>query len=98
MSRPMTRVVHVEHVECSVEDNVAGFLADRKPIGTLNKMSKSDQRLYSKYTYIPSAFSESVLITRSLSASLHLLIALAELEFTTDTTYSAISFFCPLSS
>src|ERR1700761_138801 len=50
------------------------------------------------FPYIPSALSVSASMTRVLSLSLHLFIAILGDKLTTFRTYSAISAFCPLSS
>src|SRR5712675_3449128 len=63
-----------------------------KPASSYERVSNHTAR----YPYIPSARSDSVSMTSLLSSSRHLRIFVS--EYTTELTYSMMSFLCPVSS
>jgi hypothetical protein len=79
--------VHSEYDGGFAEDIVAVFRVDRTPIETWLDHQRSSQDKDDESSYIPSAFSESVLTTIFLSSSLHrFIIVSTESEYTTDLT------------
>ena len=69
------------------EDVVATFRVDRTPIETWFDRERTTQDEEYESSYIPSAFSETVSTTISLSSSRHLFIIVSsESEYTTDLT------------
>ena len=79
MSHPETLVIHRGYAGHSVEDSTGGLPADRTPIETCFKVSTRITSV-KQFTYIPSALSESVSITSSLSSILHRLMICSEFE------------------
>ena len=95
MSHPGFRATLQEYVVNLVQDTGVGLRFDTKPTETYLELRKVVMR-GERDSYMPSALSESVLTTKSLSSFRHLVIFLS--EYTMELIYSAISFFCPSSS
>jgi hypothetical protein len=71
--------IHPEYTGYSMGDNVVGFPTGKKPIGTYSTV-RTQIKSFKQFAYIPSALSESVSITRSLSSFLHCFMIGSESE------------------